>query len=361
MTAYIDERDYIVRQADPLNAEPLPARLIASFLTPQSLLYVRSHGATPDLGADHAVVIAGLGDSERRLTLADLKAQYPERRVVATMQCAGNRRVDFQSVHKTKGDPWDVGAIGTVEWTGVSLSDVLRDSGIGERRDGYVACTGADTVEVEGEEQAYGISISLERAMAGDVLIAWAVGGEPLTPPHGAPMRLVVPGYAGVRSTKWLARIEVQDRPSDAPIQAKDYKLFPPSEDGKDVDWSAGQTIEAMPVNSAICVPGDGDAVTAGPVEVQGYAIAYGRQIARVELSGDGGDTWQQARFTDDEVVSDAWRRWDATVDLSAGRHELVVRAVDDAGQSQPSQVDQVWNFAGYLSTAWHRITVEAL
>ena len=356
----LDKNDFIVRQDEPFNAEPLPAKLIASFLTPQSLLYVRSHGATPALADDHAIVIAGLRDGEQRLTLTDLQSRFAERQIVATMQCAGNRRADLQPVRETKGDPWDVGAIGTVEWTGVSLADVLREAGLGKRRDGYVACTGADVVEVEGQEQAYGISITLARAMAGDVLIAWAVGGEPLTPPHGAPMRLVVPGYAGVRSAKWLARIEVQDTPSDAPIQARDYKLFPPSEDGEDVDWSTGQTIEAMPVNSAICVPGDGDTVAAGPVEIRGYAIAYGRQIARVEVSVNGGETWERAPFADDEVVPDAWRRWTATVDLPAGRHELVVRAVDDAGQSQPSEVEQVWNFAGYLSTAWHRIAVEA-
>lgn len=354
----IDEAEFVVRQREPLNAEPLPGRLIEQFLTPQSLLYVRSHGTTPDLGGDHAVEVRGGGLQPAAFTLSDLKARFAERRVVSVMQCAGNRRADLQMVRPTNGDPWDVGAIGNVEWTGVSVADVLRDLGIGDRRDGYVVCTAADVDEVEGETHAYEISISLERALMNNVLIAWAIGGEPLTPEHGAPMRLVVPGYAGVRSAKWLTRIELRDEPSDAPIQAKDYKLFPPEEDGCDVDWDRGLVIEAMPVNSAICVPRDGDTVSAGSLEISGYAVAYGRSVARVDLSTDGGETWRRAGFLDEEATPETWRRWHCEVQLHAGRHELFVRAVDDAGQSQPERAADVWNFAGYLSTAWHRIVI---
>ena len=357
----IDEAQFIVRQREPFNAEPLPGRLIERFLTPQSLLYVRSHGATPELGGDHAVEVRGGGLRPATFTLADLKALFAERRVVSVMQCAGNRRADLQSFRPTNGDPWDVGAIGNVEWTGISLTDVLCELGIGDRRDGYIVCNAADVDEVEGETHAYEISISLERALAGDVLIAWAIGGEPLSPEHGAPMRLVVPGYAGVRSAKWLTGIELRDAPSDAPIQAKDYKLFPPDEDGRDVDWSRGLVIGAMPVNSAICVPSDGDTVPAGSLAVSGYAVAYGRRVARVDLSTNGGASWTRTAFLDDAAASETWQRWYCEVELAAGRHELIVRAIDDAGQSQPEHAADVWNFAGYLSTAWHRlkITVE--
>ncbi|WP_375383606.1 molybdopterin-dependent oxidoreductase [uncultured Sphingomonas sp.] len=356
----LNEADFIVRQREPFNAEPLSDRLIEHYLTPQSLLYVRSHGATPDLGGDHAIEFSGVGLRHAVFTLADLKASFAERRIVSAMQCAGNRRADFQSVRKTNGDPWDVGAIGNVDWTGVSLADVLHELGVGDRRDGHIACTAADVDEVEGETHPYGISITLQRAMAGDVLIAWAIGGEPLSPAHGAPMRLVVPGYAGVRSAKWLTRIELRDEPSDAPIQAKDYKLFPPYEDGRDIDWRTGLVIEAMPVNSAICVPRDGDTVDAGVLTISGYALAYGRRVARVDVSLDGGGHWVRARFVDGDDAPDAWQRWQCEADLAPGRHELVVRAVDGAGQLQPEHPKDVWNFAGYLSTAWHRVTVKA-
>ena len=354
-----DEADFVVRQREPFNAEPLPSRLIEQYLTPQSLLYVRSHGAIPHLGGNHAIRFGGDGLRDAALTLAELKAGFPHRSIVAAMQCAGNRRADLQAVGKTNGDPWDVGAIGNVEWTGVRLADVLRELGIGDRHEGYIACTAADVDEVEGETHPYEISIALRRAMAGDVLIAWAIGGEALTPAHGAPMRLVVPGYAGVRSVKWLTRIELRDEPSAAPIQAKDYKLFPPDEDGRDVDWSKGLVIEAMPVNSAICVPRDGDTVDAGALTVTGYALAYGRRVARVDVSIDGGRHWAGARFIDVGAAPDAGQRWQYDVEVAPGRYEMVVRAIDDAGQSQPERAKDVWNFAGYLSTAWHRINVE--
>ena len=354
-----DEADFVVRQREPFNAEPLPSRLIEQYLTPQSLLYVRSHGAIPHLGGNHAIRFGGDGLRDAALTLAELKAGFPHRSIVAAMQCAGNRRADLQAVGKTNGDPWDVGAIGNVEWTGVSLADVLRELGIGDRRKGYIVCKAADVDEVEGETHAYEISITLRRVMEGDVLISWAIGGEPLSPAHGAPMRLVVPGYAGVRSAKWLTRIELRNEPSAAPIQARDYKLFPPDEDGRDVDWSRGLVIEAMPVNSAICVPRDGDIVDAGALTVTGYALAYGRRVARVDLSIDGGRHWAQARFIDENAAPDAWQRWQCDVNMSPGRFEMAVRAIDDAGQLQPERAEDLWNFAGYLSTAWHRINVE--
>lgn len=360
MDGNIDETRFVVRQREPFNAEPLPQHLINEYLTPQSLLYVRSHGATPDLAQDHAISIGGDGLRPARFTLADLKARFAERRIVSAMQCAGNRRGDMQAVRPTKGEPWDVGAIGNVAWTGVSLADVLRALGIGDRRDGHVACTAADVAEVEGETQAYGISIPLARAMAGDVLIAWAIGDEPLLPEHGAPMRLVVPGCAGVRSAKWLTRIEVRDTPSDAPIQAKDYKLFPPDEDGRDVDWSAGLVIEAMPVNSAMCVPSGGAVVDAGALTVRGYAVAYGRRVARVDLSVDGGANWRRAELLHEDTALGTWQRWRCDVSVGVGQHELVVRAIDEAGQGQPERADAIWNFAGYLSTAWHRIAITA-
>ena len=190
------------------------------------------------------------------------------------MQCAGNRRTHLQDVEKTSGDPWDVGAIGNAAWTGVSLRDVLAAAGI---QDGasFVGTTGADDVDVDGETAPFGASISIAKALEPDVLIAWAMNGEALAPKHGAPLRLVVPGYAGVRSAKWLTRIEVRDRPSDAPIQAKDYKLFPASVAKEDANWDQGLTIEEMPLNAAICAPVDGAHVSAGACGIAGYAVAF--------------------------------------------------------------------------------------
>ncbi|WP_419827224.1 molybdopterin-dependent oxidoreductase [Sphingomonas sp.] len=350
----------IVHKDDPLNAEPAPCELIAEYLTPQRLFYVRSHGQVPTLGEDHAFVLDGLVAEPARWTRAELAARFPVRTVTAVLQCAGNRRAHLREVAETSGDPWDVGAIGNGAWTGVSLIDLLRAVGLDEARCRFVRFTGADEVEVEGETAPFGISLPMGKACDPDVLIAWALNGEPLAPEHGAPLRLVTPGYAGVRSAKWLTRIEATDEPSQAPVQQRDYKLFPPDESGAKPDWSAGLTIEEMPVNAAICSPADGGRVAPGTVRVAGYATAYARGVAWVELSADGGLTWRQAVIERCPDARWGWVRWSADIELPPGTHRLAVRAVDGAGQRQPADPAQVWNYAGYLSSAWHRIAVRA-
>ena len=353
------ERHLIVRRADPLNAEARPERLVASFLTPQADFYIRSHGPTPELADDHAIAIDGLVDRARSFTADELRGAFPTRTVTATLQCAGNRRAHLQGVAKTSGDPWDVGAIGNAEWTGVALADILAAAGLGQGAL-FVGVTAADEVDVEGETASYGASIPIAKALDPDVLVAWAMNGEPLSPEHGAPLRLVVPGFAGVRSAKWLTRIEVRDRPSDAPIQASDYKLFPSSVTKDEADWNRGLTIEEMPINAAICSPVDGAQIGAGACQVEGYAIAFGRAVARVEVSANGGIDWVQAELRAGPGSRWSWTQWRVALDLSPGLHVLVVRAVDGAGQMQPERPEAIWNFAGYLSTAWHRITVTA-
>jgi sulfite oxidase len=348
----------IERSPSPYNAEPEPAALIERFLTPQRLFYVRSHGAVPDLPSDHRIEVSGMGVESRSFSVEDLTSAFPTRTVTSVLQCAGNRRTDLQQVGKTSGDPWDVGAIGNAEWTGVRLADVLDAVGAPEADNLFVAFIGADEVDVEGEEAAFGVSIAMAKARAPDVLIAWAMNGEPLAPEHGAPLRMVVPGYAGVRSAKWLTRIEVRDTPSDAPIQAHDYKLFPAEVTSETVDWSKGLTINAMPLNAAICSPGSGASLPAREVRIEGYAIAYDRGISRVEVSVNGGRDWRQATFADDPEARWGWRRWSLDAPLAKGRQHLVVRAFDEAGQGQPERPDTMWNFAGYLCTAWHHVHV---
>jgi sulfite oxidase len=119
--------------------------------------------------------------------------------------------------------------------------------------------------------------------------------------------------------------------------------------------------VVTLPVSSAICVPAPGEQFPSGKTAIKGYAVAYGRSVARVDVSTDGGDSWNQADLETEPDVLAAWTLWSLDVDLPAGTHELVVKAVDEAGQSQPEHMDDIWNFAGYLATAWHRVTVEAI
>lgn len=349
------DRSLLIQSADPLNAETAPATLIGSFVTPTRSLYIRSHGPIPALGADHAVEVSGLVARPSSWTRDALDGRFESHTVLAVMQCAGNRRADLQEVRQTSGDPWGVGAIGNIEWTGVRLADLLDAAGYDADRARHVRFLAADPVPVDGVIDRFGVSIPIAKALHPDTLVAWAMNGEPLLPEHGFPLRLVVPGYAGVRSPKWLTHIEVSDTPAQQPIQAKDYRLFPASVEKEDADWDAGMVIDAMPINAAICHPADHSVLDEGPVTVRGYAVASERRIARVDLSINGGRDWHVTML--EQRADSRWSctRWQWEGDLAKVDHELVVRAIDETGQGQPSRADDVWNFAGYLATHWHR------
>ncbi len=354
--------DLIVHSRDPLNAEPPLDRLRAAFLTSTRDFYIRSHGDMPVLDpAAHRLRVTGRVSRPLDLSLDDLRGHFPERTLTAVMQCAGNRRADLQQVRPTTGDPWAAGAIGNARWTGVALVDVLRAAGAEEDRSFHVAFEAADVAcNGEAPDAPYGASIPMPKALSGEVLIAWAMNGAPLTREHGAPLRAVVPGYAGVRSPKWLMTIAVQDEPSQAFQQRQDYLLFPPDMREVADDLARGTPIYAMPLNAAICEPSPGAALPMGPVEVRGYAIANDRAITRVDVSASGGREWCQATVEDHGGDPWSWCLWHAAVDLPKGEHELVVRAWDAAGQTQPARPDDTWNCKGYLSAAWHRVRVTA-
>ncbi len=349
----------IVHSEHPYNAEPPLDRLRATPITPQRDFYVRSHGDIPPLdAATHKLRIDGRVSAASKLTLEELRARFPERRVAATLQCAGNRRADLQQVRPTSGDPWGGGAIGNAEWTGVALADVLVAAGVAADA-AHVAFEACDEIDLPGEDRfRYGASIPMRKAMASGTLLAWAMNDEMLTPEHGAPLRVVVPGFAGVRSVKWLSAITVQDAPSANHMQARDYKLMPPDVTAETVDWERGVTIDEMPLNAAICEPTAGARLAAGPTTLRGYAVVSGRSVARVDVSCDGGRHWQQAALEHDADAPWSWTFWSATFDLPKGECELAVRAWDSAGQTQPALPDDTWNFKGYLSTAWHRVRV---
>ena len=353
--------DLIVHSEAPFNAEPPLDRLRASFVTAQRDFYVRSHGAVPQLdGRTHRLRVDGRVRTPLDLSMAALRGRFPQRTVTATMQCAGNRRGGLRSVAPVSGDPWAPGAIGNAAWTGVALADVLAAAGADDGSELHVALAALDECEAEGERFRFGVSIPMAKARAPEVLLAWAMNGEDLAPEHGFPLRAVVPGFAGVRSPKWLAGITVQDRPSDAKPQAHDYKLFPPDVRKETADWSKGVTINEMPLTSAICQPAPFAVLAPGPATMRGYAQATARRVERVDVSVDGGRHWQQATLERDPAAPWSWTFWEAGVELPKGEHELVVRAWDSAGQTQPSQPDDTWNFKGYLNAAWHRVRVTA-
>ena len=357
---FASKSDLIVHSEKPFNAEPSLLRLRAACITAQADFYVRSHGDVPHLDeGTHRLRVDGKVTRPLDLSMAELRERFPSRKLTAVMQCAGNRRGDMLQVRPVSGDPWAAGAIGNAEWTGVSLAAVLRAAGAEEGAEMHVAFSALDDCEVEGEKFRYAVSIPMTKAMSPEVLLAYEMNGEALAPEHGFPLRAVVPGFAGVRSPKWLAGITVQNRPSDAKPQARDYKLFPPDVSKETADWDKGVTIYDMPLNAAICEPAPWAELKAGRTALRGYAMATARRIARVDVSIDGGRSWAQAELEHDPAAPWSWTFWQARLDLPKGEHELVVRAWDSAGQTQPALPDDVWNFKGYLSAAWHRVRVK--
>ncbi len=200
----------------------------------------------------------------------------------------------------------------------------------------------------------------MTKAFSPEVVLAYAMNGEPLAPEHGAPLRVIVPGFAGVRSAKWLAAMTVQDAPSAGYIQAQDYKLFPPAKSKETANPAEGMTINDMPLNSAICEPADNAKLKAGAIKIRGWAVATARPIIRVDVSTDGGRHWEQASLEHDPETRWSWSFWEADLKLGPGAHEIAVRAWDAAGQTQPALPDDTWNFKGYLAASWHRIHVQA-
>jgi sulfite oxidase len=353
--------DLIVHSKEPLNAEPRLDRLRENFITPQRLFYVRSHGTIPRLdAATHRLSVRGKVAIPLDLSMDEARQRFARRHVTAVLQCAGNRRADMLRVKPVSGDPWQPGAIGNAEWSGAALADVLRAAGVDEASGLHVAFSCLDDIDLEGEQFRFGASIPMAKAMSPEVLLAYEMNGEALAPEHGFPLRVVTPGYAGVRSPKWLAAITVQDAPSDNHMQQRDYKLLPPDVTKETVDWSKGMTINDMPLNSAIFEPAPHAALKAGKTTVRGYAIATKRQVVRVDISVDDGRSWSQAALEPHAEAPWSWVFWQAEVELPAGEHEVVARAWDSAGQTQPALPDDIWNFKGYLSAAWHRVRVKA-
>jgi len=349
----------IVHQEHPFNAEPPGDLLRQSFLTPQEHFFIRTHGSIPAVDpTSYRLLLTGLVRRKRELSLDELRSMSAGHTVTATLECAGNRRDELMAVKPILGEvPWRADVIGTAKWRGVPLQEVLQAVGV-QADARYVAFTSLDETQFEGEQVHFGSSIALEKAFSPDVLLAYEMNDEPLAPEHGFPLRVIVPGYIGARSVKWLREITLEEHPSTNPYQARDYKIFPAEMTAKTVDWSRGKTIEDLILNTVITTPQEGETVAAGPTRIQGYVITgEGVPVERVELSVDGAKTWTTATIGE-RAGPYVWCFWEVTVALSPGDCQMIVRAWDASRQTQPEDVRPLWNFKGYMNNAWHRVTI---
>lgn len=348
----------VVLNDRPLNAET-PAHLLDDPITPTTRHFIRNNGIEP-LEVDAAtwtLTVDGLVDNPLELTIADMRDQFEVHTMALVIECGGNGRAFFDP--PASGNQWTVGAVGCSEWTGVRLKDVLEAAGV---QDGvvYTAHYGADT-HLSGDPDKLPISrgVPIAKALTDDVLIAFEQNGEPMHIHNGAPLRLVVPGWPGSCSQKWLTRIELRDVVHDGPkMTGQSYRVPAyPVAAGQSVPDEDFVIIERMPVKSLITHPADGAEVS-GATEVRGHAWSGDRTISAVHLSTDFGTTWIEAEL-DAPVNSGAWQNWRAQVELpQAGYYEIWSRATDDAGDMQPFAI--AWNPKGYLNNRMHVASVRA-
>lgn len=364
-----------VHSAKPCNAET-PEESLGSYITPPETFYVRNHLWVPPASSDnHTLQIELYDGTEASYTIADLKSKFEPVTITATLECSGNRRSHMShEARAASGLPWGVGGISNAEWTGVRLRDVLADAGF--------PVDDWDLDEVKHAQfmgaEAYGASIPIEKAVSrlGDVLLVYEMGGQPLAPDHGYPLRLLCPGHAAARSVKWLNKITLSEDESPSQWQQRDYKCFGPNQGGHDVDWASAPAIQEIPVQSAITslrniscnAPGGGAdrqtlqvyGLEEDAVEVAGYALSGGgRRIVRVDVSADDGRTWHQADLLADDAKghkSWAWRRWRWVVPRRLVGRVFVVKAVDEGYNCQPDSYEPHYNFKGNLTSGWHRV-----
>ncbi|CAL9769004.1 unnamed protein product [Musa acuminata subsp. burmannicoides] len=364
-----------VNSKEPFNAEPHRAALL-SYITPIDFFYKRNHGPIPvvDDIERYNVTIGGLVEKPLEISMFEIR-RLPKYNVVATLQCAGNRRTEMSKARTVKGVGWDVSAIGNAIWGGAKLADVLELVGI-SKYSSFSALGGkhVEFVSIDKckEENGgpYKASISLRQAAnpEADVLLAYEMNGEILNRDHGYPLRVIVPGVIGARSVKWLDHINIIEDECQGFFMQKDYKMFPPSVNWDNINWLTRKAQMDFPVQCAICSLEDVDVVNQVKATIAGYAVSGGgRGIERVDISVDGGKTWLEAEryqrrnipYQSDDMNNDkwAWVLFKATVDIPENA-VIIAKAVDTASNVQPEKVDAIWNLRGILNTSWHKVQV---
>jgi DMSO/TMAO reductase YedYZ molybdopterin-dependent catalytic subunit len=327
----------ILRESEPRNLES-PFSSLDGFITATEKFYVRDHFAVPRLEASSwRLSIEGAVDHAFEIGYAELR-RMPSRTMTAMLECAGNGRVLL--VPKAKGVLWDSGAVGNAEWTGVPLSALLERASVRDKAV-EVILEGADKGKTEEEPKSPGEihfarSVPLGKAL-GNVLLAYKMNGKELSPDHGYPVRAIVPGWYGMASIKWLSRVIITDRPFAGYYQTLDYSFF---EQRNGIPTLVPLT--EIAVKAQIARPMRGEAVPRDKdYRVYGAAWAGEAIVSKVEISTDGAKSWSSANLLGNPVRH-AWRLWEWNwrTPKKVGRQNLMARATDDRGRTQPLQRD---------------------
>lgn len=320
-------------------------------VTPSGMHYLLVHFDIPYVdGDDWRLEVTGLVSRQLSLTLGDIRARPPVRAVV-TMECAGNGRALLEP--RPVSQPWLLEAVSTAEWTGTPLAAVLEEASV-QAEAVELVLTGLDK-GIQGEQtQYYQRSLSMSEATRDDVLLVYEMNGRPLEPQHGYPLRLLVPGWYGMTSVKWLHSIEAVAEPFTGYQMTGSYRYSRSEEE-------LGDPVTLIQVRALMVPPGIPDFLTRsrvlepGPVPLTGRAWAGRNDVRRVQVSTDGGATWADAELGE-RVSAHGWQGWSYTWDAKPGQHELCVRASDAGGNAQP--LEQNWTYQGMGNNMVQRVTV---
>ena len=331
----------------------MPLESLRWDITPPGLHYLLTHYDIPAIDpSTYQLVVDGLVGTRLSLDLDAIRSR-PQVSAVVTLECAGNGRA--QLLPRPVSQPWLTEAVGTARWSGTPLSGVLEEAGIAEEAVDVVF-TGADHGIERGFEQDYQRGLPVAEAMRDDVLLAYQMNEAPLPPQHGAPLRLVVPGWYGMAHVKWLRRITVVAEPFEG-FQMRAYRL-------RDSPDEPGIPLTRIEPRALLVPPGFPDfmsrtrIVRSGPVRIEGRAWSGWAPVSMVEVSIDGGDTWEPADLEPAQAPH-SWAHWTWTWQSELGSYVLCCRATDASGRSQP--VGQRWSRGGFANNTIQQIPVTVI
>ena len=334
-----------VLSEDPRNAET-SVEYLRSWITANSAFFDRNQGEIPAEVELVAWKLTVEGEVEKELTFSfDEILRLPKATVADTIECSGNSRSLLEE--KAHGNPWTIGGVGNAVWGGVWLRELLNRAGLKEAA-GHVAFEGFDKAKTK-----FIRSIPLKKALD-STLLAYEMNGEPLPLKHGYPLRALALGWTGANCVKWLARITVMVHPYEGFFMDKVYRIFQKGEES-----TAGAVVTSLPLKSIITQPQTGEKLACGKVVVLGAAYGGEQEVDKVEVSVDGGASWNEAEFIGPHERY-AWRQWQYVWTAERpGQFRIMARATDTGGHRQPQQAE--WNVLGYGNNGIkeHGITVE--
>lgn len=346
-----------VHKTKPFNAEPNLEILRNFYVTPTNYWFVRNHHPDPQINILKYELNLLNETNNININIDDIK-EYPKTEIISTIQCAGNRRSEFNIINKTLGLPWGNGAISTAKWGGASLKYILETNNLLNN------INGDEYIHLIGSDEPFDCSIPIKKVLDDEVIIAYEMNDDELSLDHGYPIRAIVLGYSGAKNIKWLTGIKISNEESISNWQRGIlYKgLSSNIKDINDINMNIINeipTIEELPVQSFICNIEEYKENNIDMQKIKGIAYSGGgRNIIRVDVSNDNGNNWNTATLTEGKEQKKykawAWTFWEIT--LPNNNNSLLCKATDISYNSQPDNIKNIWNIRGILNNSIYHL-----